>query len=140
MSPQQRSLTMLGVIVAAMAAFGIWYAFQPAATSDGTPAGYEFPQHTLSGGGPAAVFEGTLSEADGCLRAGDATVIWPEDYSLTLEDGEPVVRGDGRDIGLGEAVRLGGGYYQEADLPDEALDALGGPCPGPFFLTTGFVE
>lgn len=127
---------MLGVIVVAMVAYGAWYALRP----PGTPDGYEFPQHTLSGGGPAALFEGVLRESDGCIQAGDATVIWPEAYSLSLEEGEPVVRGDGRDVGMGVAVRLGGGYYDEADLPDAAADAIGGPCPGPYFLTTGFVE
>lgn len=136
MTPQQRSLTMLGVILAAMVVFGAWYLLLRPTPP---PVGYEFPRHGIWGGGPGALYEGVLTDDDGCIRAGEFLVIWPSAYSLTLEDTGPVVHGDGRDAPVGAALRLGGGYYEDG-LPDAAADAQVGTCGGPYFLTSGFAD
>lgn len=136
MTPQQRSLAMLGVIVAAMVLFAAWYLLLRPVPP---PAGYEFPRHALGAAGPGALYEGVLTDDDGCIRAGDFLVIWPAGYALSLADDVPVVRGDGREVTMDEPVRLGGGYYEDG-LPEAAADASIGACAGPFFLATGFTD
>lgn len=84
---------------------------------------------------------GSLEDADGCIRtASDQsfTVIWPPGYRLSLEGGEPVVHGGARDIGMGELIRMGGGYYEDGSPPPGARDV--DDCSPPYFLSTGLTE
>lgn len=83
---------------------------------------------------------GTLEDVDGCIRAtaeyGSFAVVWPPGYWLSIDDNEPVVHGFTRDAGMGEPVRMGGGYREDGQPPPGSRD-IGG-CAPPFFLTTGF--
>jgi hypothetical protein len=95
------------------------------------------------GGTPTALFEGKLVDVDGCVRtAGDDgyTVVWPPGFSLSIDDGEPVVHGIGHDARMGEWVRLVGGEYPDGQLSSVASGAAGTRCPAPFWLTTGFAD
>jgi hypothetical protein len=109
------------------------------------PPGYSFPRHSMWGQGPAALFEGSLQNMDGCIRTigetiGDRTfaIVWPPGYDLFLDkaDSRPVIRGAWRELRLGEPVRMGGGYYESGDPPptSRAIDG----CAPPYFLSTGF--
>jgi hypothetical protein len=92
-------------------------------------------------GGPDAVFAGALEDANGCIRtAGDQSfaVIWPPGYRLSLEHGEPVVHRGARGIGMGEPIRMGGGYYEDGSPPPGARDV--GDCAPPYFLSTGLTD
>jgi hypothetical protein len=127
----------LAVAIVAIAAFAAWYVY-------GTwpvPEGYSFPRHSMWGGGPTALFEGTLEEIDGCILTSGAqhfTVVWPPGYSLTIDGIEPVVHGNFREVRMGQTVRMGGGYYETGDPPPTTLTV--GNCPSPYFLSTGFVD
>jgi hypothetical protein len=140
MSPARRSATMLAVLLLAMVLYGLWYALL---RTPSTPDGYDFPHHSLSGG-PDALYEGTLLESEGCVvtEAGD-TVVWPGGYWLELRsDGSLAVHGDGREVAVGDAVRLGGGYYdRDGLLGIGATEATEAGCPegtDGYFLTTGW--
>jgi hypothetical protein len=128
----------LAVAVVTIGAFAAWsvYGTWP------VPEGYAFPRHSMWGGGPAALFEGTLEEVDGCVRTQGGTqqftVVWPPGYSLTLDRNEPVVHGNFREVRMGEAVRMGGGYYETGDPPPTTITV--GNCPPPYFLSTGFED
>jgi hypothetical protein len=41
-------------------------------------------------------------------------------------------------VRMGEAVRMGGGYYEDGQPPAGSRDI--GACAAPFFLSTGFAE
>ena len=130
-----RALLVLGLLILAAGACAVWnvYGAWP------VPDGYEFPRHSMWGGGPTALFDGELVEVDGCVRtAGDDgyTVVWPPGYSLSLQDGQPIVHGIGRDARMGAPVRMGGGFYET--VPPTGRDV--GGCPPPFFLSTGFID
>jgi hypothetical protein len=129
---------VVGVAILAVGGFGIWYVYGAWPVPDG----YEFPRHSAWGGGPTALFVGELQEVEGCVRAaadfGTFTVVWPPGYSLTLDQGEPVVIGGPGRVRMGEAVRMGGGYYEAGEPPPGTRD-LGG-CPAPYFLSTGVIE
>lgn len=104
------------------------------------PGGYSFPRHSQFGG-PDAEFVGTLEDVDGCIRAtadGSFAVVWPPGYWLSIEDGEPFVRGLARGAGMGEPVRMGGGYYEDGQPPPGSRDI--GDCAPPFFLSTGLSD
>ncbi len=126
----------LGIVAVAVALSLAWYVY-------GTwpvPEGYSFPRHSMLGG-PAALYVGSLEDADGCIRtAGDQSfaVIWPPGYRLSLEGGEPVVHGGARDIGMGELIRMGGGYYEDGSPPPGARDV--DDCSPPYFLSTGLTD
>jgi hypothetical protein len=93
------------------------------------------------GGGPDALYVGTLEDVDGCIRAaGDVSfaVVWPPGYHLGVDGGEPVIHGSFRDVGTGEQVRMGGGYYEDGLPPPGTRDV--GSCAPPFFLSTGFSD
>lgn len=127
---------VLGVAVAAVAVALVWnvVAGWP------VPSGYSFPRHSMFGG-PDAVFEGTLEDVDGCIRAtgeGSFAVVWPPGYWLSIEAGQPVVHGVGRRAGMGEPVRMGGGYYEDGHPPPGTRDT--GACAAPFFLSTGLAD
>jgi hypothetical protein len=128
---------VVGVAILAAGGFGIWYVYG----AWPVPEGYEFPRHSEFGG-PSALFEGELQELEGCVRAatdfGAFTVVWPPGYSLTLDQGEPIVNGGALRVRMGEPVRMGGGYYESGDPPPGARDL--GDCPAPYFFSTGFVE
>ncbi len=107
------------------------------------PDGYAFPRHSLWGSGPGGLYQGTLADDDGCIRAtGDeeVTVVWPPGYRLGLGPDGPTVHAGGRQVAMGQAVRLGGGWYDRDQLRGVAAGAAETRCPGPFFLTTGFVD
>lgn len=130
----KRLAVAVTVVLLAVGGYALWYVYG----AWPVPAGYEFPRHSLWGGGPAALFVGKLVEVDGCLRTSGsdaATVVWPPGYSLDVTDGRPEVHGSGQVIHLGETVQLGGGWYEARTtfLPETR-------CPAPFFLTTGLVE
>lgn len=129
---------VVGVAILAVGGFGIWYVYG----AWPVPEGLEFPRHSAWGGGPSALFEGELQEVDGCVRGvsdfGAFTVVWPPGYSLTLDEGEPVVNGGARRVRMGEPVRMGGGYYESGEPPPGTRDL--GDCPAPYFLSTGRVE
>jgi hypothetical protein len=104
------------------------------------PSGYSFPRHSMVGG-PAALFEGTLEEINGCIRArGEESfaVVWPPGYWLSIDGGEPVVHGFARRARMGEPLRMGGGYYEDGEPPPGSRDI--GNCSPPFFLSTGFSD
>jgi hypothetical protein len=133
----KRVALIAGLVVVATAAFTVWYVY-------GTwpvPEGYAFPRHSMWGG-PAALFEGTLEEVDGCIRTQGGTqqftVVWPPGYSLTLDGNEPVVHGNFREVRMGQTVRMGGGYYETGDPPPTTLTV--GNCQPPYFLSTGFED
>ena len=93
------------------------------------------------GSGPDALYVGTLEDMDGCIRAaGDESfaVGWPPGYRLSVEGGEPVITGGGREVRMGEAVRMGGGHYEDGQPPPGTRDV--GSCRPPFFLSTGFSD
>jgi hypothetical protein len=105
------------------------------------PEGYEFPRHSIWGGGPAALFEGTLVEEDGCILAdGGGAVVWPLGSWLSIDQGEPIVHVSWREVRMGERVRLGGGEYSRDELAGVAAGAAETRCPGPFFLTRGIAD
>jgi hypothetical protein len=127
----------LAVAVVAIGGYAAWYFY-------GTwpvPEGYSFPRHSLVGG-PTGLFEGALEAVDGCIRTTGGTqpftVVWPPGYSLSIVDGEPVVRGSSQDVRMGQSVRMGGGYYESGDPPPTTLTV--GNCPPPYFLSTGFAD
>lgn len=131
-----RTLGVVGVLILAAGACALWnvYGAWP------VPDGYEFPRHSMWGGGPVALFEGQLEVVDGCIRTvgvEPTTVVWPPGYSLSLQDGQPIVHGIGHDARMEESIRLGGGYYTRDQLRAVAAGAAETRCPGPFFLTTG---
>jgi hypothetical protein len=121
----------------ALGAFVLWrLAFPP------PPTGYYWPQHTVWGGGPLALFTGHIIERDGCFYADagsgpESLVIWPMFSSVAIDDGEPLLTTHGRSFRLGEEVALGGGFYDDGPLPESARSVLEVPCAGPYFLTTG---
>ena len=128
---------VLGVIAVAIALSVLWYVYG----SWPVPEAYSFPRHSSWGGGPTALFEGTLQEESGCIRtAGEESfaVVWPPGYRLSLEGGEPVVRGGGREVAMGAAVQMGGGYYEDGEPPPGARNV--GGCGPPYFLSTGFTD
>lgn len=134
-----RILSWAGPAVGVLFLGGVGFLLWSVYGSWPVPDGYHFPRHSIWGGGPAALFEGELIEVDGCIRtSGDepSSVVWPPGYSLTIEDGQPVVHGILSRGRMGEAVRMGGGWYQ--GVPPTGRDV--GGCPPPFFLTTGFVR
>ncbi len=136
-----RALKRAGLVVAALlvavAAYWLWYVYGAWPVPDG----YEFPRHSMWSGGPTALFEGSLEDHDGCVATdGGSTVVWPPGFSLSVVAGRPVVHGGGRNIEMGQAIRLGGGEYSRAELPDIASGAAATRCPEPFFLTTGFAD
>jgi hypothetical protein len=127
----------VGVVVVLGAAAAAWYVYGPVPVPDG----YRFARHSMWGGGPAALYEGTLVEDDGCVRTADGfTVAWPPGYRLDVEDDELVVRGGGRTVRMGDQVRMGGGFYESEPLPDILSGASDSGCPMPFFLTTGWAD
>jgi len=133
----RRLLLGLGIVAALAAAAAAWYVYGPVPVPDG----YRFPRHSLWGSGPAALYEGTIVEAGGCVRTDNGfTVAWPPGYFLEVEDGELVVRGGGRTARMGEPVRMGGGYYESEPLPDLLSGAANTGCPMPFFLSTGWTD
>ena len=132
----RRAVLVLGAVAVAVALAGAWNIFG----SFPVPSGYSFPRHSMFGG-PDALFVGTLEEVDGCIRAtGDASfaVVWPPGYWLTTEDGQPIVHGLTREVGMGEPVQMGGGYYEDGQPPPGSRDI--GECAPPFFLSTGISD
>jgi hypothetical protein len=134
MTLARRLLLALGVFVAAVALSVGWlkYGGWPA------PDGYSFPRHSMFGG-PDALFVGALEDVDGCIRtagAGSFAVVWPPGHRLSIEGGEPVVHAGFDLVGMGELVRMGGGYYEDGRPPPETRDV--GTCAPPYFLSTGF--
>ena len=132
----RRSLLALGTVVVAVALYLAWYAYGgwPA------PSGYSIPRHSMFGG-PDALYVGTLEDVDGCIRAaGDESfaVVWPPGYHLSVDGGEAVIHGSFREVGMGEQVRMGGGYYEDGRPPPGTRDV--GSCAPPFFLSTGFSD
>ena len=130
-----RALLVLGLLILAASGWALWsvYGAWP------VPEGYAFPRHSVWGGGPTALFEGELIVVDGCIRTAGvepSTVVWPAGYSLTIEEGEPVVHGILLNMRMGQSVRMGGGWYES--VPPTGRDI--GSCPPPFFLSTGSIE
>ena len=131
-----RMLLVAGVIVVAVALYLAWSTFG----SWPVPQGYSFPRHSMYGG-PDALFEGTLEDVNGCIRSdedGSFAVVWPPGYRLSLTDGQPVIHGGGQEVGMGQPVRMGGGYYEDGAPPPGTRDV--GSCEPPFFLSTGFSD
>ena len=137
MSPARRSATLLAVVAFAMLAYGVWYVF----IAHATPSGYEFPRHELSGGAPLVELVGSLEDVEGCIRADGATIVWPTDFWLGLDDGTAEVHGAERVVAVGDPVRLVGRRYVRSELrgtvPDDVADSR---CPEPFFVATGFAD
>ena len=133
MTLARRPLLALGVVAAAVALSAAWlvYGGWP------VPDGYSFPRHSMVGG-PDALFVGPLEDVDGCIRtAGDSSfgVVWPPGSRLSIEGGEPIIHEGFHDVGMGEQVRMGGGYYEDGRPPPETRDV--GTCAPPYFLSTG---
>jgi hypothetical protein len=133
----RRAALTLAIVLLAAGGFAVWYVYG----AWPVPQGYEFPRHSMWGGGPGGLFEGTLVETDGCIRTHDGlTVIWPPGYRLVIVGGVPVVHGSGQEIRMGEPVALGGGWYESGPLPEVAASAETSRCGGPYFLTTGLAD
>jgi hypothetical protein len=133
----KRAGVLVAVLLVAAGAYALWYVYGAWPVPDG----HEFPRHSIWGGGPTALFEGNLSDHDGCITTdGGATVVWPPGYSLSVEAGRPVIHGDGGDIQMGQQIRLGGGEYSRGELRGVAAGAATSRCPEPFFLTTGLAD
>jgi hypothetical protein len=129
-------LATIAMLALAFAA-GAWYLYGPVRV----PAGYHFPRHSMWGGGPGGLYEGTLAETDGCVHTHDGfSVAWPPGYRLDTDDGQVVVRGGGRTVRMGEQVRMGGGWYEGDPLPDILAGAKDAGCPMPIFLSTGWAD
>ena len=79
-----------------------------------------------------ALAMGTLTVRDGCIRLGDALVVWPRGTRLVREGRrQVVVTPDGRRYAPGSRVALGGGG---SDIPPDRLATpLPPACTGPFF-------
>lgn len=76
--------------------------------------------------------KGKLAVRDGCIRIGDALVIWPLGSRLVKEGNRQfVVTSDGRRYAVGSYVSLGGGG--SATLPVGLVAPLPPECDGPFF-------
>lgn len=136
MTATRRASIAVVVIVALAAAVGVWLVFGAFPVPDG----YAFPRHSMFGG-PAALFEGALQDVDGCIRTdGDPSfaVVWPPGYRLGIESGDAVVHAPDRKVRMGEAVRMGGGYYEDGQPPPGSRDIEA--CAPPFFLSTGFSD
>jgi hypothetical protein len=132
----RRSVLVFGIAAVAVALYLAWSTFG----SWPVPSGYSFPRHSMWGG-PDALYVGTLEDVDGCIRAaGDESfaVVWPPGYWLSIEDGEPVIHGGSPEVGMGEEVRMGGGYYEDGRPPPGTRDV--GDCAPPFFLSTGVTD
>jgi hypothetical protein len=133
----RRAGLVVGVVLVAASVYGLWYVYGAWPVPDG----YEFPRHSIWGGGPTALFEGGLSDHDGCITTdGGSTVVWPPGFSLSIEAGRPVIHGAGQDLQMGQQVRLGGGEYTRTELAAVASGAAATRCPEPFFLTTGLAN
>jgi hypothetical protein len=134
----RRAATLL-VIVLALAGFLWLRAFPP------PPAGYQWPQHTLWGGGPTALGSGVLVERDGCIYlasepGGEVRLpVWPMFATLAKKDDRLMIRIDGQTLAIGDTVWVGGGSYEGA-LPDVMAAARDVPCDGPYFLVTGLAD
>ena len=132
-----RGLAALAIAILLAVAFAGWYVYGAWPEPDG----YDFPRHSLWGGGPLALFEGVLVEQDGCIRSAGPgeqyTVVWPPGYHLAVKDGVEILGGS-KPIQLGEPVRMGGGYYEAGDPPPTAFNI--GNCPAPYFLSTGLID
>jgi hypothetical protein len=130
---------VLGVIAVVATVFVAGYFHRVPA-----PAGFDMPRHGLWGGGPAALFTGTIVEEQGCLVTDSdddpSTVVWPARYYLRVNDGHLEVHGDGRVYVVGQPVALGGGQYHRDELNGVAPEAATTRCPEPFWLTTGWGE
>jgi hypothetical protein len=131
----KRGAAVLVLVLLAGAAYTGWYVYG----AWPEPVGYDFPRHSIWGGGPLALFEGTLGMESGCVRtAGPSalTVVWPPGYRLVIVDDEPIVIGGSRDVRMGHEIRMGGGSYGRP--PPTSFNI--GDCPGPYFLSTGFED
>jgi len=127
-------LIALAIVLAGAAIVVIGYFYRAP-----VPDGYALPRHNWWGGGPAGLYAGSLVDRNGCIGTDDGeTIVWPARYSLAIVDGRPMVNGDGRWATPGDEVRLGGGWYDTA----EVLASVTGEktdCPAPYFITTSFV-
>ena len=138
-----RALKRAGLVVAVLLVAGgasaLWYVYGAWPVPDG----YEFPRHSMWGGGPTALLEGELVDQDGCIRTrgeGGATVVWPPGYSLQLHDGRPEVHGGGHVVGIGVSVRMGGGWYDTWDQGASIFAGAETRCAPPYFLSTGLLN
>lgn len=106
-----RAALAKGVIAGAWSALVVAGCSTPAPV----PSGYRFPTHSTGGGGAAALLEGDLVVAGGCLyvqpdRGPRYLVVWPDTLRLALEGDTPVVmEGTEEVVRDGGRVRLGGG-------------------------------
>lgn len=131
-----KTLLAIGVLVLAIGGYLLWFLYG----GGPPPAGYSFPRHSMLGG-PQALFKGSLENVEGCIRTageGSLAVVWPPGYSLSIDDGKPVIHGGFRDVGMGDEVRMGGGYYEDGAPPPGTRDV--GACSPPYFLSTGFTD
>lgn len=94
------------------------------------PAGYHFPRHPGSGEGPTAGVNGILDVRDGCFYVGEELIVWPETYSMDLDDGHVVVAGDGLTVSAGDVISAAGGSLDN-DLPDSVF-GTSATCAGPY--------
>jgi hypothetical protein len=90
------------------------------------PEGYAFPTWSVGNGGAAALLEGDLEGAGGCLYVRPSfgprfLVVWPDNLRLVIDNGTPVVM-DGREVvaRTGAPVRLGGGEIGPSLTPPSA--------------------
>lgn len=66
----------------------------------------------------AALVEGRLTLEDGCLfeelDSRRYLLIWPRGWDAVEQDGTLVIRGDGRELRLGDDLHLAGGDHDRA--------------------------
>ena len=111
------------------------------------PSGMSMPRHRGFGdGGPGASVEGTLVERDGCLfvldpaSGAETLIVWPLEGALTLVDGDLVVRIGNGAARVGDAIRMGGSFFDDGVLLRARLvNSFPDRCATPsVVLVTGF--
>ena len=79
-----------------------------------------------------ALAKGRLTVRNGCIRIGDALIVWPLGSRLVKEGDRQFVVIDDRRYAVGSYVSLGGGG--SATAPTGLAAPLPPGCDGPFFL------
>lgn len=118
----------------------------PVPSSDGD--GLFFPRHgSPLSVGDAALLEGELAFADGCLvvHAADGTrflPLWPSDTEPGVINAQPVVLGPGSELlaETGINIRVGGGRVADRAAAEELVGAIPEQCAADAFWGVSTVD
>ncbi len=120
------------------------------------PPGIFFPQTALIDGEWVRMtgeIVGILVEADGCIRlisSSDGTsylVIWPHHYFPDVQNGRIQILDDTGQVaavvGQETEVHMGGGGGESLQgnfyVPEQVVRAILAECPGPYWISGGFI-